>query len=501
MKISVDVWLRVLCLMAVLVALGGCMMGPEYSRPQTVADKAESFVHAGPQPAEANEVSTYDHWWERFGDPVVAELVREALTNNYDLRAAVARVAQSQEGLAQARGRLWPEVSYSLSRDRSKRFFNFGEFGDDVPDPNIPGFPDLAGQFSPLTTTWSQGFDVSYMVDFWGQLRRSEQAAWSEVLAAEFNQQALAHSIVATVISARTNIATIQRRLAFTRASIESRSRTVAITERRYEAGLVSPVDVKLARAALAAAQANEPAVELSLATAEHALDVLLARAPGMSESLAQTLAELPSLEPVPVGLPAALLERRPDVKAAEFALRAANERIGASVAQLYPGLVLRASYGSGSASWTDLWKSHSETYSAIFNVTQPIFEGGRLRAQVRAAEAAYEAQAATYGATVLTAMREVEDALVGEKYLRAQLEHAKRQLAESREAEVLSRRRYEQGVESILTVLESERQSLAAEEQVAILQGQIWTTRVNLHLALGGDWIEGEAVPAVAKH
>lgn len=499
MKISVVVLMRVLCSMAVLVALSGCMMGPEYSRPQTPADTAESFVHAGPQPAEVNEVSTYDHWWERFGDPVIAELVREALVNNYDLKAAVARVARSQEGLAQASGQLWPAVSYSLSRDRSKRYFNFGDFGGEDAEP-IPGFPDFSGGFSPLTTTWSQGVNVSYMVDLWGQLRRSEQAAWSDLLAAEYNQQALAHSIVATVISARTNIATIRRRLAFARAGIESRTRTVEITERRYEAGLVSPVDVKLARATLEAAKANEPALELSLATAEHALDVLLARAPGTSEALAETLAELPSLEPVPVGLPAALLERRPDVRAAEFSLRAANERIGASVAQLYPGLVLSASYGSSSASWTDLWKSFAETWSVLFNVTQPIFEGGRLRAQVRAAEAAYEAQAATYGATVLTAMREVEDALVGEKYLRAQLEYAERQLAESREAEVLARRRYEQGVESILTVLESERQSLAAEEQVAILQGRIWTTRVNLHLALGGDWTEGEAVPAVAK-
>jgi multidrug efflux system outer membrane protein len=464
------------------------MMGPKYSRPQTPADTAGSFVNAGTQPAEVNEVSTYDLWWQRFGDPVTAELVREALANNYDLKAAAARILQAQESLAQAQGQLWPEVSYGISRNRTKQYINI----------EFPGMPP--GGFSFLNTTWTQGFSVSYMVDFWGQLRRSERAAWADLVASEFNRQAMVNSIVATVIMARTNIATIEERLAIVKRSTESRARTVEITERRYQAGLVSPVDVKLARAALEGARAQEPAMELSLATARHALDVLLARAPGTSEALPGTLADLPSLGPVPTGMPAALIERRPDVKAAELSLCAANERIGASIAQLYPGLVLSANYGSSSDDWSNLWKGFSETYSALFNLTQPIFQGGRLRAQVRAAKAAYEALAATYGATVLTAMREVEDALVGEKYLRAQLAHAELQLAESREAETLSRRRYEQGVEGILTVLESERQCLSAEEQVAGLKGQIWATRVSLHLALGGDWREVSAGQEVAK-
>ncbi|MBN1362765.1 MAG: efflux transporter outer membrane subunit [Sedimentisphaerales bacterium] len=488
MKVVVAVGWRVSVLVAVSVVVSGCMMGPDYSRPQTPADTAHGFVNAPPQPAEVNEVTTYDQWWERFGDAVTAELVREALANNYDLKAAAARVLQSQEALAQARGQLWPDVSYDISRLRSKQYFNV----------DLPGFPP--GGFNFLNTTWTQGFNVSYMVDFWGQLRRSEKAAWADLLAAEFNRQALINSVVATVIEARTNIAAIQNRLAIVRASTESRVRTVEITERRYEAGLVSPVDAKLARAALEGARAQEPALELSLVTARHALDVLLARAPGTSASLPETLDDLPSLEPVPAGMPAALIERRPDVRAAEFSLRAANERIGASIAQLYPGLVLSASYGSSSDAWADLWQGFSETYSALFTLTQPVFQGGRLRAQVRAAKAAYEAQAADYGNTVLTAMREVEDALVSEKYLRAQLEHAERQLAESREAETLSRRRYDQGVEGILTVLESERQRLVAEEQVAMLRGQIWSTRVSLHLALGGDWAEASPTREVAR-
>ncbi len=489
MKVSVGVVWRVLFPVAVLIAVGGCMMGPKYSRPQTPADTAAGFVNAAPQPVEVNEVSTYDHWWERFGDPVTVVLVREALASNYDLKAAAARVLESQEGLAQARGKLWPEVSYGLSRSRSQQYINLG---------SLPGFP--SGGINFLTTTWTQGFSVSYLVDFWGQLRRSQRAAWADLFAAESNQQAMVNSIIATVVEARTTIATIQRRLVIAQASIESRARTVEITERRYNGGLVSPVDVRLARANLEAAKGQEPAIELSLAMAQHALDVLLARAPGSSVPLPGTLADLPNLEPVPVGVPAALLERRPDVRATEFSLRAANERIGASIAQLCPSLVLSANYGASSDAWPDLWKSFAETYSGMFNITQPIFQGGRLRAQVRAARAAYEAVAADYGTTVLRAMREVEDALVGEQYLQAQLEHVESQLIESREAETLSQRRYEQGVETILTVLASEQQRLAAEEQIAVLRGQIWTTRVNLHLALGGDWGDAAATQEVAK-
>jgi outer membrane protein TolC len=189
--------------------------------------------------------------------------------------------------------------------------------------------------------------------------------------------------------------------------------------------------------------------------------------------------------------VPAALLDRRPDVKAAEFQLVAANERIGVTIAQLYPDLVLTANYGFSGTTWEDIWdfNAESEVYSAIMNLAAPIFQGGALRAQVRAAKARFAELAAQYAGVVLVAMREVEDALVSERLLQEQLEHATLQVREAQAGEELTRQRYEQGVESILTVLESQRQRRAAEEQLAVLKGQVWVTRVNLHLALGGDW------------
>lgn len=472
-------------LICCLGIFNGCMVGPEYSRPETIADVATGYARPGKHSEDINDLEMVDRWWERFGDPITAKLVRQTLENNYDLKAAAARVLQAQASLAEARGRLWPDVSYSLNRDRSQRSFNFGGIG----------------RFSVITETWAQNVSVAYVVDLFGKLRHLERSAWADMFAAEANQQALINSIIATVVRARIDIATLQKRLAIARANTESRRSTLQIVERRYSKGLVGPVDVRLARENLEAAKALEPNIELSLLTAYHALDVLLARQPGASEHLPETLADLPDLQPFPIGVPALLLDRRPDVKAAEFALRAANERIGVSIAQLYPDLTLTASYGASADRWRDIWEHFAETYSLLFSVAQPIFKGGQIRAQIDAARARYEELAANYAGVVLTAMREVEDALVSEQMLQTQLEHVQRQFMEAKAAEQLSRQRYQRGVESILAVLESERRRRIAEEQLTILKGQIWTTRVNLYLALGGDWdVQGESEVKMVK-
>ena len=468
----------------------GCMVGPDYSRPETPAETSETYIHAGASQQDVNDFTDADGWWEGFGDPITAQLVRQALQNNYDLKAAAARVLQAQAVLAEMRGRQWPDVSFNLSRDRSKRSFNLG------------GGPFGGGRFSVMSTTWAQDFTVNYILDLFGKLKHSERAAWADMLASEASGQALTNSIIAGVINSRINIATMQRRLSITRANTESRQRTQEIVERRYAQGLVGPVDTRLARENLAASKATEPAVELSLITARHALDVLLARPPGSSEELPETLEELPDLEPVPIGVPARLLDRRPDVKAAELALRSANERVGVSIAQLYPDLTLTANYGANADEWRDIWESYSETYALLMRLAQPIFRGGQIRAQIDAAEARYAELAANYAGTVLTAMREVEDALVSEQMLQSQLQHTECRFREAKAAEELSRQRYQQGLTGFLVVLETERRRRISEEQLTILKGQIWTTRVNLYLALGGDWNnQQEEILAVGKN
>ena len=464
------------CLPTFGLLLSGCMLGPDYARPETAAETDSGYSNAGTHDQDPNALAPIDGWWEAFADETTTMLVREALEKNLDLQAAAARVLQAQAALDETAGLLWPDVSYDLSRDRSKRSFNFGGIGG-------------GERFSVMTTTWTQQISVTYVVDFFGRLRRLKRAAWADMLAAEANEDALTNSIIAAAISARVEIASLQRRLAIQRATIESRQRTLEIVERRYCQGLVGPVDVRLARENLAAARAIEPTFELSLATAHHALEVLLARRPGSSDDLPQTLPDLPNLEPVTIGLPVSLLDRRPDVRAAEMALTAANELVGVSIAQLFPDVTLAAGWGTTGDAWQDIWTDESEIYSFLMRLGQPIFKGGQLKAQVEAAKARYAEAAAVYSATVLTALKEVEDALITESLFQRQLRYVEIRLNEALAAEQLSNERYQRGVERILTVLESARRRRIAEEQMILLKGLIWINRVNLHLALGGDW------------
>jgi multidrug efflux system outer membrane protein len=399
--------------------------------------------------------------------------VEEALANNYDLQAAAARVLQAQAIFAEARGVQLPDVSYNFNRSRSKMSFNFSDT-----------------RFSNLSTTFSHDISVSYIVDLFGKLKRAERAAWADVLGAEANERALVNAIISSVVKARADIATLQRELAIARADTENWGKNLEIIERRYGRGLVGPLDVRLARENLARSQAAEVFVEQNLIRSQNALDVLLGRRPGSSTSIPRTLAELPELVPVPVGVPAQLLDRRPDVMAAEFALEAASERIGVSIAQLYPDLTLTGSYGRASDTFDDLFIDETEVYSAVLRIAQPIFKGGQLRVRVEGAKARYEELAANYAQIVLTALREVEDALATEQLLQRRLEAQQVRFSEAAAAEKLARERYLRGVERLIIVLETERRRRIAENELSLLKGQLWTARVDLLLALGGDWV-----------
>ena len=460
-----------------LFIVSGCMVGPNYKRPQTAADTNEGYVYAGKDLQDVNDVGRVGRWWERFGDSTTTELVRQALSNNNNLQAAAARVLQAQALLAEIRGQQWPDVSYNFNRTRAKTSFNFGG----------------AGRFSNLNTTFSQGITVSYVADIFGKLKRRERAAWADLFAAEANGQALVYAVISSVVKARADIATIQRRLAIARANTENWQESLEIIERRYGRGLVGPLDVRLARENLLASKAAEIIIELSLSKAQNALDVLLGRRPASGEQLPQTLPELPELGPIPVGLPALLLDRRPDVRAAELALEASNEQIGVSIAQLYPDLTLTGTLGRSSDRWRDIWLHETEIYSAIFRLSQPIFKGGQLRARVDAAKARYAELAANYAETVLTALREVEDALVNEQMLARQLNALRRRLDEAVAAEKLARERYVRGVGRLIIVLETERRRRIAENELNNVKGQLWAGRVDLFLALGGDWTDEE--------
>ena len=466
---KVTIWSAVIL---ICVIISGCMLGPDYERPETAAVQGDKFIRTPAEWVDANDVVAVGRWWESFGDPVIGELVEEALENNTDLKAAAASVIEAEALLDQSFGVRLPDISYSANRTRTKMSFSL--FG-------------VRQSF--YDTSYSQGLTINYIVDFFGKLRRAERAALADLLAAEESQRALTYSIIAQVVRGRVQLAIQQRLLDVARANIASWEQSLGVVERRYSEGLVGPVDVYMARENISAARALEPRIRQSLMLAQHSLDVLTGRRAGTSDVPSDELPRLPELGPIPMGLPAGLLDRRPDVKAAEMQLAAATERVGVSVASMFPDLTLTGTGGYVSSNFRLLSATENEVYSAVIGLAAPVFKGGALKAQVEASEARTERAAAHYAGVVLTALREVEDALVKQQMLTERIKQLQKRLGEAEQAEKLASDRYFQGVEKVLTVLETERRRRIAENELILAEGDLWNARIDLFLALGGDW------------
>lgn len=462
-----------LFLVSASLVLGGCTMGPDYERPWTAADD-EPYVNAPEAPESPTlDPDALEPWWQSFADPVTSDLVEQALAANTDLRAAAARVLEAQAGLRQARSTRFPEIGAGVGQTESENSFVL---------PNV-------GRVTTNATTYSTSLNVAYQVDLFGGLSRGRQAAWSDLLAREAARDTVAHTVVAEVVRARVRLATLDHSLGIARAIRDSWQDTADKTERRYESGLVSTLELRLARENLHAAEARVLGLEGDLASAGLILDVLVGQRPGSGDFEASGLAPLPSLNPVPLGLPADLLERRPDIRSAEMGLRSATARVGVAMADLFPGLTLSGTGGTTSDTLDALLNSESFVFNVVANLVGNVFDGGRRRAGVDAAEARAEEAAANYAGTVLTALREVEDALVRDHQLRRQLESLEKRLEEARAADSLARQRYERGVLGLLSVLETERRLRNAEDALVNAQATLWNVRIDLHLALGGNW------------
>lgn len=486
--------LAVLAVLAVGV-VGGCTVGPDPERPELpyeIDTPYAATVGEGVAVQPERTLEEVTGWWRRFGDEVTGVLVAAAIDENLDLRASAARVVQAQALVRQARAARLPNLSAGLTA--SGRQTPETDASDFFPTGGAPGGVTLGGLPDDFIETYDLNLSASWQVDLFGRLRRQEQAARLDYVASRADRVALAHSIVAEVIRGRVAVATLQLRLTLAQDNLESLRETLEVVDNRYGAGVGDPVELRLARENVATAEAQIPPLEAQLATQQYALGVLLGRRPGALKALPETLPPLPELPPPPLGLPAALLDRRPDLLASEFRAKAAQARIGASVAELFPDLSLTGSYGVTSNDLSDLIDSDSIVYSIVGSVAQPIFTGGRIRANIRRAEAVAEELAANYAGTVLTAMREVNEALVREAAGRREVAATITALEEATAAEELARSRFSRGVGNLLSVFEAERRRRNAEERLALARQGVWEARINLHLALGGDWFDATA-------
>jgi multidrug efflux system outer membrane protein len=448
----------------------GCTLGPEPERPTTAADVGDSYTYA-PE-GDTEPLPEVTPWWREFGDETTTELVQLALAHNTDLRAAAARVMEAEANLSRAGGARLPQVGYGASASKQRNSFVL---------PNI-------GRQTIDSTTYSYSFNVSWQADLFGRLKRTQQAAWANLLSEEAAREAVVHSVVAAVVRARVLVATTAWALDINRQITASWERTTQTVDRRYRAGIAGAVELHLARENLASARASEAVLAGQLELARLALDVLVGRRPGSAEMLPRTMPQLPVLEPVPLGLPAALLDRRPDLRRAEMQLSAATYGVGAAIANLYPDLSLTGSVGESADSFNELDLSNF-VYNIVANLTGPLFSGGQRRADVEASRARAEQAAAVYAGAVLNALREVEDALVLGQSSIESFNLTTARVGEARAADSLAKQRYQRGVETLLTVLETERRLRLAEQAIITNTIDVWNARIDLFLALGGDW------------
>lgn len=467
--------------------LSACTLAPTYEAPETEQYTGEEFAQAISDEPAPTIPSV--NWWVEFDDPVINTLVDQALTNNLDIRVAAANVLETEALVRVATGRRWPEVGTNLSGERS---FTGASTGSSF----SPGVDRL------YTTTYSVGANLSWQTDLFGRLRSAEKASIADWQASQTDRDAIIHTVIANVIRQRVQLAIAMQRLYVAQDILASREHTLEIVNRRYSRGVsqTSAVDVRLARENVFSAEANIAALEQNVSLAQHALDILLGKKPGALFIVQNDLNELPQLDDAIAGVPAQLLDRRPDLRANEFRVIATNERIGVALADLYPDLTITTGGGWRGEDISDLFSSESLFGRLLGELTQTLFAGGRLRAEVDAAKARLEAQANTYANSVLQAMREVEDALIQNHKLNERLAKVYEQVTEARLAENLSRDRYARGVEQLLTVLETERRRQDAEDTLLRVEQDYWNARIDLHLALGGNWLGDPYEQVIAK-
>ena len=450
-----------------LAVLAGCAVGPGYHRPEIAAPPRHRDA-----PPQTDSLASFADlaWWQAMPDTTLQSLVREALANNHDLRIAVARVEAARASSGIAGAPLWPWLSAGASGSHLERSEYFG-----VRDP-IP------------TNNFQYGGSVSWELDVFGRVRRQKEAAVAEEAAAEYDQRGVAMSLVAEVARQFIQLRELDMRLEIAHRTLDSREATLKLFTRRHTGGVASGLEISQAKGDLQDVASVIPNLERQVAMTENSLSALLGRNPG--PIVRDTLLDLRLSPPqVPSGLPSQLLERRPDVMAAEERLRAANARVGVATALYFPSIDLSAFLGGMKLELPDGSTSNPSAWSVGGSLFQPLFQAGRIRNVNRAARAEYDASREQYLGAAQNSFREVADALVTVGKTREQVGHLDLRVAALAEGSRLAKVRYDGGLSSYLEVLDADRQLFAGENDLAGARGNLWRAYVELYRTLGGGW------------
>jgi outer membrane protein, multidrug efflux system len=463
---------RALVMVVAGLLLSSCAVGPDYRRPDLKLPDRFRFA-----PEAAADASFGDlHWWDLYQDAKLQELIRTAMTGNADVRVAAARVEEARALLGSSRLGLLPQLSAQAGVQRAEI----------AADELRAGQPRYGNVFSAQGT-------LSYELDLWGRLRRSKEAARADLLSTEFAKRAVLVGLVGDVATTYFDLITLHLELDITRRTVATRQKLVDLTRAKHDRGVISGLDVAAAEAQLAVARVAIPQQELELARTEHRLAILLGHYPEAFE-LPDESSALSAVPVPPPGLPASLLQRRPDVMESEQSLVAANARAGAAKALLFPTLSLTGEFGRISTDLTRLFTPGNAAWSASAGLLQPLLDPQRSVYTKRAAEARRAAAQAAYEQTVQRALGEVADALIT-RTKQGEIESAQRDQVEAlRRASTIAHARYDVGTASYVDVTNADRDLFGAELSLATASRDSLLATVQLYRALGGGWQEPQA-------
>jgi outer membrane protein, multidrug efflux system len=478
-------YLSLVGLLILSASLVGCAVGPNYKRPavdvpvtyrgatgeSSGAPNTQTDQPSAPASGASKKVESLadEKWWEVFQDAELQGLIRTALKNNYNVRIAATRVLEAQAQLGITRADQYPSLdgAANITGQQSPKI------------GPIPSYQLTQGQLG-LSGAWN--------LDFWGKYRRATESARATLLANEWAQKQVISTLVANVAIAYFQLRQYDLQLEISRRTLGSRSDSLHLTQTLEQHGINSMLDVRQSEQLVYTAATEIPDLERQVAQEEDAISILLGKNPG-DVPRGLKLTEQPHSPEVPAGLPSALLERRPDVRQAEANLMAANAQVGVARAAYFPQISLTGSGGYESPEFANLFTGPAGFWTMAASLTQPIFEGGRLKNNVRLTEAQRDQMLLTYQQTIQGAFRDVSDALVAyrkDQEFRAQQQHL---VDSAQDAAHLSEVRFRAGTTDYLEVLTNETNSFSAELNLAQAQGNELIALVQLYQSLGGGW------------
>jgi outer membrane protein, multidrug efflux system len=475
--------------------LGGCSVGPNYVQPSTAQPSAyketpDSYKENGNwKQGDPRDDISKGNWYTVFHDRKLNELEEQAERANQNLRAAVARVSESRAVARQAEADFYPTLDFQGSGERERTSRNDGQLVAESGGGSSSG--SGGGSSGTRSYTFTSAtvvpFDLSYEVDIWGKVRRAFESAGDQAQASLADYENVLLGLKADVATNYFALRSLDSQIEVQRKSIQSYQQNLDLTNSRFTGGISTELDLDQAKATLAAAQSQLAAYEQSRAQFEHAIAVLVGQPP---ETFSLPYHPLDINPPrIPPGLPSELLERRPDVAAAERRVAAQNAEIGVAIAAYFPVVNLTGQTGFDSGDLSLLFNWESRIWSYGPSIQFPIFEGGRIAANIKQQRATYEENVADYRQQVLVAFQDVEDSLSALKYLSVQYEEENRAYQAYQRALDLTNARYNTGLVSYFDVIQAENLALTAEQQTVQIAGNQMGSTVRLIKALGGGW------------